>query len=350
MKETQSPTTPTQMSTPVWRQLRWNLVLICILLAVMLVAIVVAITTTRKSEQVIDQTIQNLESIAELKENNLSLWLEDSKTMLRLFLSEPARADKFKALASATLLPDQDTPSLETERESLNQLLHDAVESQDSFKEIFFYNSDGYIVAGSNPATVGKIVTRQPYFADSLARDLVQTPYYAMGTNELTMFVTRSLVDDQSGQTAGVLAGRLDLTEMERIMTEREGLGKTGETYLVSPESNYLVTPSRFKDEDYVLTRAYHSEGIDQALHGVQGSGTYLSYRHPPQPVIGVYRWVDELQVALLAERSKAEVQDPYVQARNLSIFLAFVSALAAFAVGLFSAIHMFGSQPAQFK
>ncbi len=338
------------MSTSVWRQLRWNLVLICILLAVMLVAVFVAITTTRKNEQVIDQTIQDLESIAELKENSLSLWLENSKAALRSFLSEPARVDRITAFVTETLRPEQDATSLETEEESLNQLLHDAVESQGFFKEIFLYNIDGHIVAGSDPVEMGRNVVRQPYFAGSLVRDMVQTPYYALGTNKLTMLVTRSIVDDQSGRTVGVLAGRLDLTEMERIMTERKGLGETGETYLVSPESNYLLTPSRFKDQGYVLTQVYHSEGIDQALHGVQGSGTYLSYRNPPQQVIGVYRWVDELQVALLAERSKAEMLDPHVQARNLSIILAFVSALAAFAVGLFSAVRMFGSQPAQFK
>ena len=336
-------TTSTRMTIPAWRQLRWNLVLTYILLAVIPVAVVVAITTTRTSEQVRKQTIEHLESIAELKENSLSLWLEDSKAALSLFMSEPARAGRIKAFVAETLRPDQDAASLEPERAALDRLLFDAVESQAFFKEIFLYNTDGRIVAGSDVAEAGKIVTQKPYFQGSLVGDLVQTPYYVVGTNELTMLVTRSLVDEQSGRAVGVLAGRLDLTEMGRIMAERKGLGGTGETYLVSPESNYLVTPSLFEAEGYVLTQAYRSEGIDRALDNEEGHGTYLDYRDPPHSVIGAYRWLDELQVALLAERSEAEALAPYVQARDFSIILAVVSALMAVAVGLFSAARISG-------
>lgn len=344
METSQPSTTPIELTIPVWRQLRWNLILYYILLAVIPVAAVVGITTIRTSAQVREQTIQHLESIAELKEDSISLWMEDSKATLRLFLSEPAKMERFRTFVTATLQPDPNTASLEPEGQALSQLLYDAVQAQDSFQEIFVYNAEGHIVAGSRFTEIGKIVARQRYFANSLTGEFVQTPYYELGTQELTMLITRPMLGSQSGQTVGVLAGRLDLAELGRIMAERKGLGQTGETYLISPESNYLVTPSLYESEGYGLTsQRYESEGINRALEQIEDSGTYLDYRDPPQPVIGVYRWLDELGVALLAERSEKEALAPYVQARNSSLIVAGVAALAAIVLGLLSAARISG-------
>src|SRR5258708_34852186 len=108
---------------------------------------------------------------------------------------------------------------------------------------------------------------------------------------------------DASQKTIGVIAGRLDINTLGQIMTEHAGLGDTGETYLVSAENNYLLTPSRF--DGYALNQAYRSEGIENALHGNNGTGVYRNYRN--RSVIGVYQWIPELHAALLAEIEEPE-------------------------------------------
>src|SRR5438876_1024487 len=77
-----------------------------------------------------------------------------------------------------------------------------------------------------------QVVNRQPYFAPSLQDRYLQPPFYALGTGELTMVFSHPLLDANQ-QTVGVLAGRLDINTLGQIMTERAGLGSTGETYLV---------------------------------------------------------------------------------------------------------------------
>jgi GAF domain-containing protein/HAMP domain-containing protein len=334
MEQTQIFTPPTQRTAiPFWRQIRWNLVAYYIVLAVMPVAIVVAFTAIRTRDQIREQTIQHLESIAELKRGQITRWLDDGKVTLGLFLSEPERAERFKTFATATMQPDQDTASLQSEEQALSRLLLDAVRAQKFFREMFFYNTDGRIVASSIPEEVGKVVIGQPYFANSLVQDFIQTPYYAIGTEELTMLVTRPMFN-ASGRTVGVIAGRLDLGDLKEIMTERTGLGDTGETYLVSPESNYLVTPSLFEDEGYELTQAYHSQGIDQALEGKSDRGAYRNYRDPSVMVIGVYSWLGDLQVAMLAEKSESEALAPYVDALQASLALGALVALGFVGLG----------------
>jgi GAF domain-containing protein/HAMP domain-containing protein len=79
---------------------------------------------------------------------------------------------------------------------------------------------------------------------------------------------------------------------------------------------------------------AYHSEGIDQGLGGVKGRGAYTSYR--PVTVFGSYRFIPELQAALLAEVERSQALAAYRQAQWIAILIAVFSALASMVVGLF--------------
>ena len=152
------------------------------------------------------------------------------------------------------------------------------------------------------------------------------------------MVITHPLVS-RTGRTVGVVAGELDLQTLGTIMIERNGLGESGETYLVSGENNYLLTPSRFAG--YPPMQAYHSVGIDRALHGENGAGTYSDYRSPPVLVLGVYRWMPELQAALVAEVDIAEALAPAHDTRNTSIALTAIVTLLAALLGFYQAARL---------
>jgi anti-anti-sigma factor len=122
-------------------------------------------------------------------------------------------------------------------------------------------------------------------------------------------------------------------------MLERSGLGESGETYLVSLESQYLLTPSRFPG--YESTKAYHSEGIDRALRGESGSGVYLNYRTPPTQVFGVYRWMPEIQTALLTEIETTEALAATNQVWWRSLIVALLTAVIAIVVAIYSAARV---------
>jgi GAF domain-containing protein/HAMP domain-containing protein len=321
------------ITLPFWRQLRWNLVLIFVFLAVTPVAFVALFTRSQMRQQSIEQIIKQLESVSELKEDQIEYWLDDAQSTLRLFLSEAARINRLQAFVAASHQAGPEDLSHTHEQDSLNRLFRDAARAQDFFGEIFLYTAEGRIISGSDPIQVGKIVTSRPYFWESLERDLVQSPYYAVGTEELTMVVTQRLVDEQSGQTIAVLAGRLDMETLGQIMTERTGLGG-GETYLVSQETNYLVT-GLDEGEGHSRTQPYYSEGINRALKQERGSGVYDSYRDPPVSVIGVYRWLPKLKVAMLAEINKADALASSESTSNFNLLAALIAALAAIVAGL---------------
>lgn len=322
---------------PFWRRLHWSLIISFVCLAVLPVGIIEAITLPQSKVQAQQQVFNQLTSVAELKQNQIARWLEDSQVALNFLVSSPLHG----MLITITTEP----LSSADEQNSLNSILKEEIAAQKGsadvgvrFRSLFVYTADGRVVAASDDVMIGRVVSRQPYFAGSLKGEYIQPPHYAVGTSNLAMFVTRP-VTNQQGQTVGVLAGELDLAALGKIMLARSGLGESGETYLVSVENNYLLTPSRF--EGYPLTRAYHSEGIDRALSGQDGSGVYDDYRAPPVPVFGVYRWIPGLQAALLTEINEAEALSSFIRARNLSIAMAVAAILAAVAFGLYTATRV---------
>lgn len=339
MSTMQLPASPARTRLPFWRQLRWNLTLLFIFLAILPIVVVQGLTIPRIRSEAYAQIGNQLKSIATSKHNQITRWLEDSRTAVSLLLSAPV-SQELTAFLRAN--------SSDAQRQNtINTIFKEAVAQRDQqgkdnrfVQELFLYTPDGRIVAASDEGQIGKLVSRQPYFAKSLESESLQPPYYRVGSNELVVMMTRRLLDND-GRVLGVLGAQLNLTVLGAIMQERTGLGESGETYLVSQESRYLLTPSRFPD--YPLTQAYSSEGIDRGLRGEEGVDIYGDYRSPPVQVIGAYHAVPELQAALLAEIDVDEAMVAANQAQQIGIALSLVAALAAVVIGFFSATRIAG-------
>src|SRR5690606_16165535 len=97
---------------------------------------------------------------------------------------------------------------------------------------------------------------------------------------------------DVDGERIGILAGILDLSRIHAFLLERVGIGESGVTYIVTPDRRQLR--SRTSGASDVLA----SDGIDAALDGLSGQGTYDS--HAGVPVIGAYRHVPAIDSALV--------------------------------------------------
>jgi signal transduction histidine kinase/HAMP domain-containing protein len=325
-------TSPSGAALPFWRHIRWNLIFYFVVLAVLPVSIIVALVVPQLQNQARRQAADQLESISELKSQEIAQWLTDSQSALSILVVGAANQQRF------VLLTDPNIVSRISLQRTANEIFARALEQDPGFSEFFFYDTNGEVLASSDETQLGKIVTRQPYFTPSLADSYIQTPYYEIGGGQLTMLVTLP-IRDTDNTVVGAVAGQLNLDLLGQIMLERTGLPGSGETYLVSAQSNYLLTPSRFGG--YELTRAYHSVGIDQGLAGENGSGTYNNYQNPPVRVIGVYRWIPSLQAALLAEVDEADALSAFNTARFNALLLTMGGALLAILVGLYAATRV---------
>ena len=119
------------------------------------------------------------------------------------------------------------------------------------------------------------------------------------------------------------------MADLEDIVTERTGMGTTGESYLVDEQGN-MMTESRFFPDQVPGRITVDTDGVRFAQAGRVGVSRYLDYRGVP--IIGAYQAVGapRLSWVILTEIDAAEALQPVVILRNrffaLSLLLLLVS------------------------
>jgi signal transduction histidine kinase len=85
-----------------------------------------------------------------------------------------------------------------------------------------------------------------------------------------------------------------------------------------------FVSGERFGREEF--TEGVHSGGIDAALHGIDSFGLYQNYADVS--VIGVYRWLEDRELALLTEMHQQEAFAPARQLAAVILLIGLISAV----------------------
>ncbi len=300
--------------------------LIAFVSVVLLPVIAIGIGVATVGLPAIQQQLRNqLESVAILKEAEIDTWLEDLQLDLEVTLSGPQLLPHLGILAKGT-------PGSEEYRQASQQLRDHflpTLEQTGRYDELFVMDLDGVVLVSTDATQEGGAHSSQIYFREGLQAPYIQQPFYSPATGRTSMFASHPVVDDQ-GAVVGVLAGRVNLERLNEILTEQSGLGETGQTYLVAADHT-LLTPDRLGTVNVWVS----SQGIEEALDRQASSfGLYENYRG--EPVVGVYRWLPGLQVALLAEREEAEAIRPIYFALSSVGGVVLLSVLAAVGVSLF--------------
>ncbi|WP_457575250.1 methyl-accepting chemotaxis protein [Desulfomarina sp.] len=141
---------------------------------------------------------------------------------------------------------------------------------------------------------------------------------YAPSNNEPAAFIGYP-VFDENGNLESIVALQLSLEAINNIMQEREGMGKTGETYLVGQDK--LMRSDSFLDpEGHSVNASFAGNvagnGVDtvasrKALAGTTDAGIIIDYNG--NPVLSAYTPVKfgNTTWALIAEIDRAEVKEP---------------------------------------
>ena len=117
------------------------------------------------------------------------------------------------------------------------------------------------------------------------------------------------------GKTRGVVILQIPIEQINNIMQERTGLGKTGETYLVAADKLFR-SDSRFVEDSTILDPNYvvNTEAVSKALAGVTDEAIIHNFKDIP--VLSAYSPLEipGLQWVILAEISVAEAFAPRVE------------------------------------
>lgn len=278
---------------------------------------------------------------ATLKEEEISRWFENQERDFLLITQFPDVQRNLKILLQAK--PDHaanpQPPDYQSAHQVVSTYLTQVANLKPNFQEISIIDRSSRIILSTDPSRQGKyeILANVTYLEKVEPGDSFAPLFYVSPeTGKPTVTLAASL-RDASGQRQGVILAHLNLDRIDQIVRERSGLGDSGETYLVGSLISEHTFISREALQPQELTRGVSSRGIDLAMQGLSGSGLYQNYANVP--VIGVYHWLNELDLALLVEMNQDEAFAP---ARHLAatIMLVGVMSLGGLAIGVWWLTH----------
>jgi len=197
------------------------------------------------------------------------------------------------------------------------------------YYDLFLMNPDGYVfyTVAKEPDFQTNMVGGK--FATSnlggLVRRVLETKRfgvadfepYAPSQGAPAAFVAQPVL--HGGEVEAVVALQLPLEGINAIMQTRDGMGETGETYLVGPDKrmrsdSYLDPDGHSVKGSFAGTvekNGVDTEGAREALSGRTGARVIIDY--DGNPVLSAYTpvKVGDTTWALLAEIDEAEVQAP---------------------------------------
>ncbi len=262
-------------------------------ISVMLIVVITANSTAYYflgKEAIKEKSEAHLKSVIILKENQLQSFIEEEKKEL-------------ESIAKRHLIISRLENNEKTENQTENEQAWETISvDAKNLIEVFILDLEGNIYFSTNKNQEGKIKTNEEYFIRGKKGTFVKSFYYSLNLQQPSIVITTPIKNEQ-GQLLGVLAGRVNLERISKIMAERSGLGQTGETYLVN-QINLVVTKSRFI-ENIKFKKTIQTEGVKKCLGKKEGVSFYNDYRKIP--VVGYYKWIPELEVCLLAEIDQQE-------------------------------------------
>ena len=270
------------------------------------------------------QAINQLESVARIKEAEIINWADDVQTDLLTALGGGQVEPRLQVFLQSAAPSESQTYWL---RSHFQQVVAQAVR----LDELFLLNAQGDVILSSDITREGQSHSGQPHVTEGAKGFYIEPPAYSSSDGQIAIFAALPVFGPE-GQVLGVLAARVNPGTLAAIMGERAWLGDTGEVYLVD-RNHILLADLRFDDRLYIPLQ---SGGVDAAITAqANGSGLYTDYRN--DPVVEVHHWLPGLQVALVAQQHQAEA----FRGTYVALGVIGASALVATLVAVFAALTL---------
>lgn len=239
-------------------------------------------------------------SVQERTEDQLNSIIILKVDQLNNFINE--RKDDVTVLANSISIYLQN----DNGNSSLNGYLMNTSELYRYFNEFFIIEPGGTIIFSTDETQIGKSKITENYFLFGSQDTYFQGFYYDKSMQDVNLTVSSPIILE-NGSFFGVIAGRVNIDYLSALLTERNGLGTTGETYLVN-NFNYAVTQLR-EDDTYSFTKPIYSDIVKQCLNNRNEEVEILNgYRNYADVyVIGGSYYVSSLNVCIIAEINEQE-------------------------------------------
>ena len=229
-------------------------------------------------------------------------WVNRQRSELRFVANTPGVASDAGRLAAER---QRGITPTNADRERLRRFLKSGAELAIAADELQVISAvGGEVLASTDPAQVGTYRISDQFFTEGRKGSYMSNVYPSPMTGRPALSISTPL-RDSSNRVIAVLAAHLKLQRVEELL-EQKSPGFNVDVYLVNRFGEF-VSSRRFGRDKF--RRGVHSEGIANALAGVDGVGVYENYEGTR--VIGAYRWMKNRELALLVEVPEIEAFAP---------------------------------------
>ena len=188
--------------------------------------------------------------------------------------------------------------------EIANLRINSTIESYEYISRIRILDKSGIIIASSH-ADVGSDKSTSGIFLKGREEIYVGDIHTSLFTGNNVMSAAAPIMVD--GKFSGVLIINFDVEEIFEILTDRTGLGETGEIFIVNRDG-YMITPSRFIN-DTLPKQDVDPEHFIGTENYEPVATLYNSYRGVD--VLGAHAPIPEMNWCLWAEIGEEEAFTP---------------------------------------
>ncbi|MCP4630374.1 MAG: methyl-accepting chemotaxis protein [bacterium] len=283
------------------------------------------------------ESIAKLVSIRELQKQQLDLYFRNSFLQMKVLSQSKDVRELYQKLAKY----HKDTKVSPTGNYNVNTAAYNRIYKRHGVKLNSFHKESGFydvfiictahghvMYSATRESDLGENLGHGKYRDTNLAElrnkivrtgagAVVDMEPYAPSNNAPSMFAGEP-IKDRSGAIIGIIAFQIPLDQINTIMMQRAGLGKTGETYLVGPDQ--LMRSDSFLDPDNHSVAAsfknpskgkVDTEASKAAVSGNTGASVIIDYNGNPVLSAWIPVKIKDLTWGLLAEIDVAEAFSP---------------------------------------
>ena len=286
------------------------------------------------SKSIVEQQIyRNLEIVAQSRAKSIEAFLElENETASQLSGSTVIRK---------LLLADKGQEDYVRKFDDVQERLRRTASLGRYTYSLLVLNKRGIVVASTYPAEIGKDKSSDAYFLGGKQTVHIKDVYLSSHENVPTIAFSAPVFDEKNTDLLGVVVMRVSTRALDKIITHRTGLGKTGEVYLIN-EAGYMITPSKFEKGTFLKGRIdgekskAHREDPNRFERAEHAASLYKNYLG--SDVLGIHIQIPETGWWLSAEIGAQEAFAPLSRLTRAMLLILGVLLISAIAASVFLA------------
>lgn len=289
------------------------------LIALLPLLVVLTVTYEQRIQVIQERTLEKLSAIRDLKVDRLQSWLSARSGDLAL-LAEDISDKNIEHIINQDRYSHEEIKALSIIRGELNS----RQSVYNSYSELFIIHPvTGEVLVSTIANHEGVNKTIDPHFTEILQskESYIKDIYYSKVMGENTMAFSRPITckEHQGEHLVGTLVARINLdNSLYKLLSDRVGLGKTGETLIVN-KKGYAISKLRWKDNAPLTLKI----NATPAINAIQGkTGVIIENDYRDEMVVAAYTYILKTGWGFVSKQDLYELNQPIREMLTNFIFL----------------------------